>query len=44
MDTFNMLKKFHKIELHSHLDGNIRPETILEISKQEGISLPTYDI
>jgi adenosine deaminase len=32
-----------KIELHCHLDGSLRPETIIDIAKQEGISIPSYD-
>ncbi|MBT2689434.1 adenosine deaminase [Bacillus sp. ISL-47] len=32
-----------KIELHCHLDGSVRPKTIIDIAKREGISLPTFD-
>jgi adenosine deaminase len=32
-----------KIELHCHLDGSLRAETIIDIAKKEGISLPTMD-
>ncbi|MEH7438941.1 adenosine deaminase [Neobacillus drentensis] len=32
-----------KIELHCHLDGSLRTETIIDIAKREGISLPTMD-
>lgn len=33
-----------KIELHCHLDGGIRPETVLDIAESEGITLPSWDI
>lgn len=32
-----------KIELHCHLDGSLRPETILDIAKKDGISLPSMN-
>ncbi|MEO2077291.1 MAG: adenosine deaminase [Bacillus sp. (in: firmicutes)] len=32
-----------KIELHCHLDGSLRAETIIDIAKKDGISLPTMD-
>lgn len=34
------LKKLPKIELHCHLDGSIRPSTILDLLKKEGIKVP----
>lgn len=33
-----------KIELHCHLDGSVRPASIIDIAKREGIELPTYEI
>lgn len=33
-----------KIELHCHIDGSIRPETILELAQKDGIEVPTTDI
>ncbi|NHC40332.1 adenosine deaminase [Bacillus sp. MM2020_1] len=33
-----------KIELHCHLDGSLRPKTIIDIAKREGISLPSMEI
>lgn len=32
------------VELHRHLDGSIRLETILELADQHGISLPAHDV
>lgn len=33
-----------KIDLHCHLDGSLRPETIIEIAKKEGIDISAFDI
>ncbi len=32
-----------KAELHTHLDGGLRIETLIDIAQQEGVKLPTYD-
>ena len=32
------------IDLHRHLDGAIRLETIIELAQEQGIELPAYDI
>ncbi len=32
-----------KIELHEHLDGSLRPATILELAHTDGVRLPTQD-
>ena len=37
-------KALPKIELHCHLDGSVRPETILDIATKENIEIPTYDL
>ncbi|WP_346891295.1 adenosine deaminase [Clostridium sp. UBA3887] len=37
-------KALPKIELHCHLDGSVRPKTILDIATKENIEIPTYDL
>jgi adenosine deaminase len=32
------------IDLHRHLDGSIRLETVLEVAMEQGIALPAYDL
>lgn len=36
-------KKLPKTDLHVHLDGSMRPETIVDLAQQQGISLPAND-
>lgn len=38
------LLKLPKIELHCHLDGSLRPETIIDIAKKENIDIKSYDV
>ncbi|MGB0944078.1 MAG: adenosine deaminase [Marinomonas sp.] len=33
-----------KIDLHCHLDGSVRPSTIIDLANKQGISLPSQDI
>lgn len=37
-------KSLPKVELHCHLDGSVRPETIIDISKEEGIDIPSMNL
>lgn len=42
--TYELLKKIPKIDLHLHLDGALRVNTIYELAKEQGYKLPTEDI
>lgn len=37
------INKLPKIELHCHLDGSLRVETVIEFAKKEGIALDSYE-
>ena len=37
------IQKLPKTDLHCHLDGSLRLDTILDLARQEKTSLPTFD-
>jgi adenosine deaminase len=41
--TEDQVKRLPKALLHDHLDGGLRPQTIIEIAQEIGHTLPTYD-
>jgi adenosine deaminase len=41
--TAEQIKLLPKVVLHDHLDGGLRPETIIDIAQRIGYSLPTTD-
>ena len=41
--TKEQIKVVPKVMLHDHLDGGLRPQTIIDIAKEIGHELPTYD-
>ena len=43
MITYDMIKRAPKVELHDHLDGGLRPETIIELAERYGVTLPETD-
>ena len=43
MVTKDMIKKLPKVELHDHLDGGLRPNTIIELAKEYKIDIPSQN-
>jgi len=43
MVTKEMIKMLPKVELHDHLDGGLRPETIIELAKEYKVDIPSQD-
>ena len=41
--SLDLIKKLPKVELHCHLDGSLRLNTIIDISKKNKIKLPSYE-
>jgi len=44
MDDAAYFHALPKAELHLHLDGALRPRTVLELAKQGGVAIPTTDV
>ena len=38
------MKSFPNVDLHRHLEGSVRPETFIEVSKKYAGKLPSYDL
>ncbi|HEX3629368.1 MAG TPA: adenosine deaminase [Candidatus Dormibacteraeota bacterium] len=43
MDETAYFRAIPKAELHLHLDGSVRPRTVYELAKQNGVPLPVDD-
>jgi adenosine deaminase len=45
MPTLDEIRRLPKVVLHDHLDGGLRPATVVELAREEGYEeLPTYDV
>ncbi len=42
--TQRVLARLPKTELHCHLDGCLRPKTVLELAQAQGVKLPTNNL
>lgn len=40
---FELLQKLPKTDLHCHLDGSLRLDTVLDLARKQGVKLPTFD-
>ncbi|MCK5774654.1 MAG: adenosine deaminase [Bacteroidales bacterium] len=44
MDILSFIRNAPKAELHTHIDGALRVETVIELAKKQHINLPTYEL
>jgi adenosine deaminase len=42
--TRKLIEKLPKTDLHLHLDGSLRIETLIELAKDDGVELPSYTV
>ena len=39
-----MIERLPKAEIHCHLDGSLRPRTVIELAAAQGVKLPTTNL
>src|SRR5215813_10949706 len=41
--SHDLLHRLPKTDLHCHLDGSVRLDTVIDLARQQGVALPTFD-
>src|SRR3954467_3510105 len=41
--SFDLLQRLPKTDLHCHLDGSLRLDTVIDLARKQGVALPTFD-
>jgi adenosine deaminase len=39
----DLIQRLPKTDLHCHLDGSLRLETVIDLARKQGVKLPTFD-